>query len=52
MRWLTTVLDLLGCALLVLGIAVAVWAVSVPLALAVAGASTLGVSWLADRRPR
>ena len=47
---ITTVLDLLGSALVVLGVAVAVWAVSVPLSLLASGLMTLGVSWLADRR--
>ncbi|WP_202129076.1 hypothetical protein [Pseudarthrobacter sp. ATCC 49987] len=44
--WLTTVLDLLGAALIVAGIAM----VFVPAAFAVAGAACLAISWRASRR--
>lgn len=52
MRWLTTVLDLIGSALVVLGVAAALWLLSAPLALGVAGLMVLGVSWLSDRPKR
>jgi hypothetical protein len=44
--WLTTILDLLGAALIVAGIAM----VFVPAALAVAGLACLAISWRASRR--
>lgn len=47
---LTTLLDLAGALLLVLGIALAVALWFVPAGVAVAGIGLLGTSWLIDRR--
>ena len=47
---LTTALDLLGLALLVLAAAVLAAQWSLPAALAVAGVGLLATSWLVDRR--
>lgn len=46
---LTSLLDLFGLLLVVLAATLWVAQASVPLALAVAGAGLLGVSWLVDR---
>jgi len=52
----TTLLDLLGCLLVIAAVAVILWPLSVPGALAATGAGLLTVSWLIDRasslRPR
>lgn len=47
---LTTLLDLVGVLLLVLGIALAVAFWFVPAGVAAAGIGLLGTSWLIDRR--
>lgn len=47
---LTTLLDLVGVLLLVLGIALAVALWFIPAGVAVAGVGLLGTSWLIDRR--
>jgi len=48
----TSVLDLAGALLLVVALAVLVWPLSVPGALAAAGAALLLLSWLVDRLAR
>lgn len=48
-RMVTSVLDLAGALLLVVALAVLVWPLSVPGALAAAGVALLLLSWLVDR---
>ena len=47
---LTSWLDLVGALLLVVALAVLLWPLSVPAAIAAAGAAVLVLSWLVDRK--
>lgn len=48
-RLITTALDLVGLLLVVAALSLLAATISIPLALGVAGAGTLAVSWLIDR---